>query len=51
MSNDKFFSKSNIYPTIWAIIVGLLAFIGGLFWKGIIGPDEVVVLNKGAAKD
>lgn len=51
MSNDKFFSKSNLYPTIWAIIVGLLAFIGGLFWKGISGPDEVVVLNNGTAKD
>jgi len=51
MSSDKFFSKSNIYPTIWAIIVGLLAFIGGLFWKGISGPDEVVVLNKGVVKD
>lgn len=51
MSNDKFFSKSNIYPTIWAIIVGLLAFISGLFWKGITGPDEVVILNKGTEKD
>ncbi|GHT68680.1 hypothetical protein AGMMS50239_34270 [Bacteroidia bacterium] len=51
MSNDKFFSKSNIYPAIWAIIVGLLAFLGGLFWKGITGPDEVVVLNKGTEKD
>ncbi|GAB2625848.1 hypothetical protein [Belliella aquatica] len=51
MSNDNFFSKSNIYPTIWAIIVGLLAFISGLFWKGITGPDEVVVLNKGSEKD
>lgn len=51
MSNDKFLSKSNIYPTIWTIIVGLLAFLGGLFWKGINGPDEVVVLNKGTEKD
>jgi len=51
MSNDNFFSKSNIYPTIWAIIVGLLAFVGGLFWKGITGPDEVVVLNKETEKD
>lgn len=51
MSNDKFFSKSNIYPTIWAMIVGLFAFVGGLFWKGITGPDEVVVLNKANEKD
>lgn len=51
MSNDKFFSKSNIYPTIWAIIVGLLAFIGGLFWQSVTGPDEVVVLNSGSEKD
>lgn len=50
MSNDKFFSKSNVYPTVWSILVGLLAFIGGLFWKGIAGPDEVVVLNTGIEK-
>lgn len=47
MSTDKFFSKTNIYPTIWAVIVGLLAFAGGLIWKNWTGPDEVVVLNKG----
>ncbi|KFF06070.1 hypothetical protein [Flavobacterium reichenbachii] len=51
MSNDKFFSKSNIYPTVWAIIVGLIAFISGLIWKEISGPDEVLVLNKGISKD
>jgi len=51
MSNDKFFSKSNIYPTIWAIIIGLLAFISGLFWKNISGPDEVVVLNNRTEND
>lgn len=47
MSTDKFFSKENIYPTIWAIVVGLLAFIGGLIWRNWTGPDEIVVLNKG----
>lgn len=41
----------HIYPTIWAVIVGFLAFIGGLFWKSISGPDEVLVLNKGTSKD
>lgn len=51
MSNDKFLSKSNIYPTIWAIIVVLLGFIGGLFWKSINGPDEVVILNRDNSKD
>lgn len=51
MSNDKFFSKSNIYPTIWAIIVGLLAFVCGLLWKNISGPDEVMVLNNRTEKD
>ncbi|WP_028892705.1 hypothetical protein [Tenacibaculum sp. 47A_GOM-205m] len=51
MSNDKFFSKSNLYPTIWAIIVGLLAFIGGLFWENINGPNEVLVLNNKTEKD
>lgn len=51
MSNDKFLSKTNIYPTIWAIIVMLLAFFVGLFWKSINGPDEVVVLNRNNPKD
>ncbi len=51
MSEDKFFSKSNLYPTIWAIIVGLLAFFSGLIWKQISGPDEVVVLNNQTTKD
>lgn len=51
MTNNKFFSKTNIYPTIWAIIVGLLAFIGGLIWKTYTGPDEVVVLNRDNSKD
>lgn len=51
MSNDKFFSKSNIFPTIWAIIVGLLAFFGGLIWKNISGPDEVMILNRQTQKD
>jgi hypothetical protein len=51
MSNEKFFSRSNIYPTVWSLIVIILGFIGGLFWKNITGPDEVVVLNKGTEKD
>jgi hypothetical protein len=51
MSNDNFFSRSNIYPTLWSLIVVILGFIGGLFWKSITGPDEVVVLNKGSVKD
>jgi hypothetical protein len=51
MTNNKFFSKTNIYPTIWAIIVGLLAFMGGLVWKSYTGPDEVVILNRDNSKD
>lgn len=51
MSNDNFFSKKNLYPTIWAIIVMLLAFIGGLFWENISGPNEVVVLNNHTERD
>lgn len=51
MSSDKFFSKSNLYPTIWAIIVGLLAFMGGLFWENISGPNKVLVLNNQTEKD
>lgn len=46
MNNNKFFSKSNIYPSIWALLVVLLAFFGGLIWKTLTGPDEVIVLNK-----
>lgn len=51
MSNDNFFGKSNLYPTIWAIIVGLLAFGGGLLWESISGPHEVMVLNNETKKD
>ena len=51
MSTDKFFSKTHIYPTMWTIIVGLLAFLGGHFWKSITGPDEVVVLHRDNSKD
>jgi hypothetical protein len=45
MSNNRFLSKSNIYPTIWAIFLGLLGFLGALIWKSWTGPDEVIVLN------
>lgn len=51
MSNDRFFKKSNLYPTIWAIIVGLLAFFSGLIWKNISGPDKVMILNSQTVKD
>lgn len=51
MSTDNFFSKSNIYPTIWAIIVALLAFGGGLIWTSINGPDEVVIVKRDNEKD
>tara|TARA_R110002050_G_scaffold253780_1_gene392016 strand:+ start:2011 stop:2817 length:807 start_codon:yes stop_codon:yes gene_type:complete len=51
MNNDKFFSRSNLYPAIWAIVVGLIAFIGGLLWENISGPNEVVILNNNVEKD
>lgn len=51
MSNDKFFSKANIYPALWAIIVALLAFTVGLFWKTLSGPEEVIVIKKHNEKD
>lgn len=52
MSNEKFLSKSNIYPTIWAIIVGLLGFVGILIWQSWTGPNEIIVLNnREIAKD
>ena len=51
MSNDKFFSKENIYPSIWTIIIALLSFIGALFWKSFSGPDEVIVIKKNNDKD
>lgn len=51
MSNDKFFSKSNLFPAIWALVVGLIGFFGGLIWDNISGPDEVMVLNQGVETD
>jgi hypothetical protein len=45
MNNDKFLSRSNIYPALWAIIVGILGFVGALIWKSWTGPEEVIVLN------
>jgi hypothetical protein len=45
MKKEGFFSKTYVYPTIWAVIIGLLAFIGGFVWQKISGPDRVVVLN------
>jgi hypothetical protein len=51
MNKENFFSKSYIYPTLWSLIVIALGFIGGLFWKNITGPDEVVVINRDDKKD
>ncbi len=45
MSTDNFFSRSNIYPALWAIIVGIICFVGGLLWKSFAGPEKVLVLN------
>lgn len=51
MSENRFFSKSNIYSSIWAFIIGIIAFFVGLAWKNLAGPDEVVVLNNENIKD
>ena len=51
MSNNNFFSKANVYPTIWAIIVASIAFIGGLIWNSWSGPNEVYVTNNIPSKD
>jgi len=45
MKKEGFFSKIYIYPSIWALIILLFGFIGGLVWQKISGPDRVVVLN------
>jgi hypothetical protein len=46
MKKETFFSKSYVYPSIWAIIIGIFGFIGGLLWQHFSGPDKVIVLNK-----
>lgn len=39
----EFFKKENIHNAIWALIIALLGFIGGLIWKGYTGPDRVII--------
>ena len=51
MKKETFFSKSYVYPSIWAIIIGILGFIGGLLWQHFSGPDRVIVLNKDQNSD
>jgi len=51
MSERTFFSKSNIYPAIWALIIALIGFGVALIWKSMTGPDKVVVLNRESTKD
>lgn len=46
MKKDNFFSKTYLYPTIWALILSLIAFTGGTIWKKITGPEKVIMLNK-----
>lgn len=43
---ESFLSKAYVYPSIWAIIIGLLGFLGGMIWKNWSGPDKVIVLNR-----
>lgn len=51
MTTERFFSRSNIYRTLWSVIVCMLAFAGGLIWQGFNGPEKVVIINKGEARD
>lgn len=51
MKNDNFFSKSYVYPSIWAIIIGIFGFLCGLIWQNWAGPEKVIVLNKALNND
>lgn len=51
MSDTGFFSRSYIYPAIWAVVIGLLGFGSGLIWRNLSGPDEIVILNNQFEKD
>ncbi|MBD0852068.1 hypothetical protein [Maribacter arenosus] len=41
--NKDFFKKENIHNAIWALIIALFAFIGGLVWQSFTGPERVIV--------
>jgi hypothetical protein len=45
MNKSGFFSKTFLYPSLWAIIIGLFGFLGGMIWKNWTGPEKVVVIN------
>lgn len=51
MTSQKFFSKSNLYPALWGLILAFIAFLGGTFWQKITGPNEVVIVRKNNDKD
>jgi hypothetical protein len=51
MTDIKFISKETIYPALWAIIVAMLMFFCGLYWRKISGPEEVVVINRNKTND
>ena len=39
----KFFSKQNIIKAIWALLIGLIGFMGGKTYQGVYGPQKVVI--------
>lgn len=46
MKKEGFLSSTYVYPSIWAIIIGIIGFISALIWQKFTGPDEVIVLNR-----
>ena len=46
----KFFSNENLHSAGWAILIGVLSFIGGILWKHFDGPDEVKIVGNSTSK-
>jgi hypothetical protein len=46
----KFFSNENMHSAGWAILIGILSFIGGILWKHFDGPDEVKIVGNITSK-
>ncbi len=38
-----FFSKENLHRAGWAILIGLLSFLGGILFNKIHGPQKVII--------
>lgn len=46
MSEEAFLSRKNLVQAAWAIVLALLAFVGGSIYERFSGPERVIVVSE-----